>query len=192
MDMWFGSGFFFFFVRCKLLLLSQFYLNLTSSCLSLIIPHLCYSESIKMPYSWRPLTNICLSRMLSQERQRGMAFATGKTAQAALRAGGDFQPPGRGRSLWVTRVYLQDRGEGGHRLLGGMSILFLSQTQLAQNTISPCGETSSLNNMDRKCWSIQKKSSRSHSKKNGWRQRRAWCHLTVNGWLCLACCWRSQ
>lgn len=26
-----------------------------------------------------------------------MAFATGETAQAALRAGGAFQPPGRGQ-----------------------------------------------------------------------------------------------
>lgn len=100
--------------------------------------------------------------MLSQDRKRGMAFATRKTAEAALRAG---QTPGKGQFLWVTSVWLQDRGEGGHRFLGGMCILFLPQIQLAQNTISPCGEGSSLNNVDRKCWSVQKKSFRSHSKK---------------------------
>lgn len=116
------------------------------------------------------------------------------------------------QNVWLEVPHLQDRGEDGHRLVGGMCILFLPQIQLAQSTISPCGEASSLNNMDRKCWSVQKMSFRSHSQKNDWGQTRAWMSphfqwLIVPGLLleimagtaqavpepslCCSCCWST-
>lgn len=132
------------------------------------MPHLCYSESkailLETFNKYLALQNVI------PRKAKGNGLCYWRNCTGCSESWWCLSATWQGT---VTSVWLQDRREGGHRLLGGMSILFLPQTQLAQNTIPPCAESSSSNNMDRKCWSVQKKSSRSHKIKNGWRQRRA-------------------
>lgn len=123
--------------------------------------------------------------MLSQDSQRGMAFAAAETAQAILKVGDAWclqihskvqslsDPCGFSGGWWYHSVWLQvpcvqDRcTECDPRLFGGMCILVLPQISLPRTPSLPgelaVAEASSLNNMDRKWWSVQKKAFWSHS-----------------------------